>query len=165
MSNDNATRPDTLKANATQLPYSQEEQQKIQMVVGMLNEASALITARSDRTNKNAVKAYNQMQQAILMMLRELSGEAFRDCFYKVCDVVARNQDGIFQPARVSMHLNLVDDEDRDVLIVFLNMLGRFVRCEDKSNFYRINNVERLINRFKNDPELCGILREVFIAN
>lgn len=156
----NSERP--VKVEEAKLPYDRADEETIKNVVDMVNEAANIIASKPARGSTREASAYNKLHQAVLMGFK-LRGAAFKEVFYRLCHLVSVHQKTIFAPATVSLHLDKLPNDQREFMLVFLNMLGRFVRCENKPNFYRTNDVGRLLARV-NDEELRGLLKELFIV-
>ncbi|MGL5397262.1 MAG: hypothetical protein ACRDBQ_18595 [Shewanella sp.] len=141
--------------------FGPEDAEKLSLLQAMLQAAGTADVGKMKDTDPKCVDAYNKLHHSFrsLMMLR---GEAFHEGFTILIKAINDNPFGIFYLPRVNKNIsNWMDNNEREVFIIFINMAVRFATSKDKSRFGKMNNVERLASRMA-DPELADAIRSVF---
>ncbi|ANZ48348.1 hypothetical protein BIZ78_gp227 [Erwinia phage vB_EamM_Caitlin] len=148
---------------ATAPAYGQEDQGKVQLVIEMLDEAGAAVGRNKKPKAELESAAYSKLHSAFRNLF-QLRGQPFLDGFAAFVSAAVKHQNGIFYTPLATAHMdNFNNRNERETFMIFIHMVIRFARCQNKANFSSENNVERLAARVV-DPELQQLLRHAFLA-
>lgn len=143
--------------------YGQEDQQAVKLIVEMLDSAGAAVGRNKKVKAELENAAYGKLHHAFRNLF-QLRGQPFLDGFAAFVEAATKHANGIFYTPLASLHLDDFNDRnERETFMIFINMVIRFARCQDKANFPGRNNAERLAQRVI-DPELQSLLRHAFLA-
>lgn len=147
------------RENAT---YSNDDQYQVKLITTMLDEAGNNAGPKKPSGTQLEKDAYNKLHQSFRTLFR-LRGQAFLDGFYAFVTAAIKHRNGIFYPTSVNNRIteNFPNRDEREVFVIFINMLIRYARCSDKARFGDTNNVERLAGRL-NDPDLRSLVLHAF---
>lgn len=148
---------------ATAPAYGQEDQAKVKLITEMLDEAGNAVGRNKKPKAELEVAAYGKLHNAFRNLFK-LRGQPFLDAFAAFVGAAIKHQNGIFYTPLATGHMDLFNDRnERETFMIFIHMLIRFARCQDKANFSSQNNADRLAARVV-DPELQQLLRHAFLA-
>lgn len=140
-------------------------QYKLKLIATQLDEAGGAIGRTTVETTVERETAYNKLHSS-WRLLMDLRGKAFLDGFDILIAVATKHRTGIFDPMFVNRYLveGFPDSAEREVFVIFMNMVIRYVNTKDKSRFTELNSVSRLTSRIS-DPELVGLIHHAFGEN
>lgn len=148
---------------ATAPSYGQEDQHAIKLIAAMLDEAGAAVGRNKKTKAELEDAAYGKLHHAFRNLF-ELRGQPFLDGFAAFMEAATKHANGIFYTPLVGLHLDEFNDRnERETFMIFIHMVVRFARCQNKAGFPATNNVERLAARVT-DPELQSLIRHAFLA-
>lgn len=143
---------------------SQDDQYKIKLISEQLTEIGRVVglTANGTASKSDVDTAYNKLHSSWRMMM-SLRGKAFLDAFDVFVVKATEFRTGIFHPIYVNRNLEngFTDPNEREVFVIFMNMIVRYASTIDKSKFTELNSVQRLTRRIS-DPELPQLIAHAF---
>lgn len=142
--------------------YSNDDQYRVKLITTMLDEAGNNAGPRKPSGTQAEKDAYNKLHHSFRELFK-LRGQAFLDGFYAFVEAANKHRNGIFYAPAANNRIseNFPNRDEREVFVIFINMLIRYARCADKGRFRDTNDVDRLARRL-NDPDLRSVVMHAF---
>ncbi|QXO09766.1 hypothetical protein pEaSNUABM38_00044 [Erwinia phage pEa_SNUABM_38] len=139
-----------------------EEQNDLKLLGQLLEEYAANSGTHVDLNSSKSQVAFSKLHHAFRLLFKQ-RGTAFKQGFAILIKVVVDAKTKAFHPKVVNYHLNNLNPDEQTAFIVFINLVSRFARFDNKAKFAKNTNVSRLTELVA-DPELKGLLDEVFLV-
>lgn len=154
----------TATQRATEAAYGQSDQQQVKLLTTQLDEAGAAVGPNKAKGTQAEKDAYNKLHSSFRILM-DLRGQAFLDGFYAFVAAAQKHKKGIFYQPLVTRYadVNFPDSSEREVFVIFINMIVRFAGASDKRRWLELNKVSRVTDRVT-DRELASLLAHAFGA-
>lgn len=139
-----------------------EEQNDLKLLGQLLEEYAASVGTHVDLNSAKSKTAFTKLHHAFRILFKQ-RGAAFKHGFTMLVKSVVEAKTKAFHPKVVNYHLDNLSPEEQTAFIVFINLVTRFARFDNKAKFAKNANVSRL-TELVSDPELKGLLDEVFLV-
>ncbi|EBZ2963370.1 hypothetical protein ABM698_000188 [Salmonella enterica subsp. enterica serovar Newport] len=139
-----------------------EEQNDLKLLGQLLEEYSANSGMHVDLNSSKSKTAFTKLHHAFRLLFKQ-RGTAFKQAFALFVKSVVEAKTKAYHPKVVNYHLDNLNADEQTAFIVFINLVTRFARFDNKAKFAKNTNVSRL-TELVSDPELKGLLDEVFLV-
>jgi hypothetical protein len=141
--------------------YTQDEKYAVKLITQLLDEAGVATAPGKAKGTQEEKQAIAKVQQA-WRKLWELRGQAFIDAFGVFVTAGTKYSKGLFSFATINRYMGtFADKSEGEVYLIFINLVTRFAKSQDKANFGTRNNVDRLIRRLI-DNDLKQLVAHAF---
>lgn len=138
---------------------SKDEAEQVRLVRSLLGEFTSTITKQSD-LGDSARGAFGKLHGAFRTMM-DLRGEAHKQAARVFLEFFNSHGKKSLDYDMRCRHLDLLTHDVRPVFTGYLDLLCRFEKAENKGQFRKNNNIDRLVGRIA-DRELAESVNEVF---